>query len=165
MPIRVKKSFRRLVARPLVEARAFREIGAFVVQQIRTRTEGGRDVNGYPFRRLSPRYAEQKAKALGSTAANLSVSGRMLNALTVTDVTEKSVTVGFADTGASGKARGTFIQRSQAISARDKARWHNETGAGQAGVIREFIGLSKKDQTTIVQMLRDAVGRALRRSA
>jgi hypothetical protein len=43
----------------------------------------------------------------------------------------------------------TFIQRSRSASSEQKAIWHNVTGAGRSGVIREFFGLNQDDGTAI----------------
>lgn len=47
----------------------------------------------------------------------------------------------------------TFIQRSRAVSSEQKAIWHNVTGAGRRGVIREFFGLNEEDGTAITNGL------------
>ncbi len=161
MGVRFRKSWRTLLRGPLIDRSVMPEIGTFVVQQIRTRTEAGRDVRGYPFRALSQEYRARKQEALGSGDPDLTVSGRMLNALQVTQVSARQVTVGFADTGSSGRVTGTFIQRSRAVSATDKARWHNTDGAGRSRVIREFLGLSQADLRRVEQLVLASIDRAL----
>ncbi len=47
----------------------------------------------------------------------------------------------------------TFIQRSRSESSEQKAIWHNVTGAGPRGVIREFFGLDGDDKQTITETL------------
>jgi hypothetical protein len=43
----------------------------------------------------------------------------------------------------------TFIQRSRSESSEQKAIWHNVTGAGRSGTIREFFALGEDDETAI----------------
>jgi hypothetical protein len=43
----------------------------------------------------------------------------------------------------------TFIQRSRAVASEQKAIYHNVTGAGRSGVIRQFFGVSAADETTL----------------
>jgi hypothetical protein len=43
----------------------------------------------------------------------------------------------------------TFIQRSRAVSAEQKAIYHNVTGAGRRGVKREFFQLGTEDGEAI----------------
>jgi hypothetical protein len=55
-------------------------------------------MDGNPFRPYSAAYTRQKAEALGSASpVNLQASGRMLQGLIVTDVTDDSVTLSFKD--------------------------------------------------------------------
>lgn len=73
-----------------------REIGLLVRERVVRRTRAGTSATGAPFAPYSRGYAEQKAKALGGGGTvNLTVSGGMLNALQVLDVTDTSVTVGY----------------------------------------------------------------------
>jgi hypothetical protein len=51
----------------------------------------------------------------------------------------------------------TFIQRSRATSSEEKAIYHNVTGAGKSGVIREFFGASSDDQTVMVGELEQLI--------
>jgi hypothetical protein len=124
-------------------ARLMREIGEGLIGRIRIRTGKLVDANGQRFASLSPLYAAQKQKALGTSAPDLQVSGRMLNDMNVRPK-PGMVTISFLSGG--GKASGgTFIQRSRSIGAADKAFWHNESGAGRKRVIREFFGLDAAD--------------------
>lgn len=68
-----------------------REVGLLARETIRRRTAAGISVDGTPFAPYSPAYAKRK----GGTAVNLAVSGQMLNALQIVDVTETTVTLGF----------------------------------------------------------------------
>jgi len=73
-----------------------REIGLMVRERILRRTAEGRDESDAPFAAYSPKYAQLKAKELGDTGVNLQVSGAMLGAITITAVTDRSVTLGFS---------------------------------------------------------------------
>jgi hypothetical protein len=121
-----------------------REAGELLVRRIRTRTEAGTSVNGSAFRDYSPGYAAQKRAALGHSRVDLTVSGRMLNDMHVTSTTNKSATISFVSQGG-GAAGGTFIQRSRALGAADKALYNNPS--------REFFGASEEDEQAIADGL------------
>src|SRR5262245_20604537 len=72
-----------------------REVGLLARERILRRTAAGRDEHDAAFRPYSPGYAERKAKELGSAGVNLQVSGAMLNAITISEVTDDSVTLAF----------------------------------------------------------------------
>lgn len=62
------------------------------------------------------------------------------------------------------KARGvgaTMIQRSRSKSAEEKAEFHNITGAGRSGVIREFMGLNEDDVDVLTKVVEDGIDRLL----
>lgn len=121
-----------------------REVGDLLVRRIRTRTEGGKDVQGSAFRSYSPDYAEQKKQALGHNRVDLTVSGRMLNDMQVTETTKHSATISFVSQGGSSSG-GTLIQRSRAMGAADKALYNNPS--------REFFGASEEDEQAIADGL------------
>ena len=148
MSIVIRRNFGDLSALKLTAPELMREIGLMAARLIRTRPEHGLDVHGAAFQSLSDGYAKQKQKALGHSRADLQVSGRMLNDMQVTEVTENRATIGFISSGA-GSSRGTFIQRSRSVGANDKAFFHNEVGAGKSQVIREFFDLSEADADQI----------------
>lgn len=95
MPVVIKRTIPDLSREPLVTRETMREIGLLARERIIRRTIAGKDENGASFRAYSPEYAERKAKELGGGGVNLQVSGAMLNALTIVDVTDRSVTLGF----------------------------------------------------------------------
>lgn len=72
-----------------------REVGLLAREIIRRRTISGISADGTPFAPYSKSYALAKAKALGPGPVNLTVSGAMLNALQVVEVTDTTVTLGF----------------------------------------------------------------------
>jgi hypothetical protein len=78
------------------DAAIMREVGLLARETIRRRTARGISADGTPFRPYSPGYALAKAQQLGPGPVNLTVSGAMLNALQVVDVTDRSVTLGFS---------------------------------------------------------------------
>jgi len=84
---------------PMTDRELMREIGLMAREKILRRTASGVDSNGAPFTPYSEGYAKQKGKALGASAAgavNLQASGDMLNALTLTDVGDDYVEIGFS---------------------------------------------------------------------
>jgi phage gpG-like protein len=125
-------------------AEDMRDVGDFAVRRIRTRTESGKDVRGSAFKDYSPDYAAAKREALGHSRVDLTVSGRMLNDMQVTSVTNKTATISFVSQGG-GNSGGTFIQRSRAMGAADKAAFNNPS--------REFFGVSSEDEAAIVASL------------
>jgi hypothetical protein len=78
-------------------AEIMRELGLEVRELIRRRTLRGISADGTPFRPYAATYHQQKTKALGKASpVDLTVSGQMLNALQIVEVTDRSVTLGFA---------------------------------------------------------------------
>lgn len=73
-----------------------REVGLLARERILRRTAAGLDQNDSAFKPYSPAYAIAKAKELGYTGVNLQVSGGMLGAIVITEVTENKVTLGFS---------------------------------------------------------------------
>lgn len=131
MGIRVHSTGLSLDRLKLVDAGVMRELGDLAVEEIVTRTEGGHDYQGHPFQGYSPAYAKRKqryGKGLGTRTVNLRGIGpglRMLDAIGVTAVGPRKVTIGFRT---AEKATLAF--------------YHVESGAGKARVIRDFFGLS-----------------------
>lgn len=78
-----------------VDRGLMREVGLLARERIIRRTLSGKDQDGQPFQDYSPQYRERKAQELGAGTVNLQVSGAMLNGLTIVDVTDRSVTLGF----------------------------------------------------------------------
>jgi hypothetical protein len=74
----------------------------------------------------------------------------MLNDMQVTAVTDTSVEIGFASQGGSPGKGGTFIQRSRAVGAADKAFFHT---TGNHGIVRDFFGVSDEDEDLIVAFI------------
>lgn len=144
---------------PFLDAATMRDVGDLAIRMIRTRTEAGKDVTGAAFAPYTPGYAERRAKEGLGITPNLTVSGRMLNDMGVVAVAPGSVSIGFRSSGG-GPVRGkglTLIQRSRALGAEDKARFHDVLGAGASRTVRKFLGLTPQETETI----RDRVRRHL----
>lgn len=95
MSVTIRRTIPDLATMQLVDRADMRAIGLLAIERIRRRTLAGRDVHGQAFEPYSPGYRERKARELGVSGVNLAVSGAMLNALGVVDVTDSSVTIGF----------------------------------------------------------------------
>lgn len=95
----VQRNFGSLEHLKLVTPEMMRDIGLLAREMIVTRTRAGVDVDGQAFEPYSEGYAEAKRKALGTSAVNLTVSGGLLNDLTIVDVKveeeKASVTLGW----------------------------------------------------------------------
>jgi hypothetical protein len=127
---------------PTPGVEVMRELGTLAVTLILDRTRAGRDAEGMAFAPLSAGYAKAKAQAGLTPVADLTVSGGMLEGMRVTAVDDLSATIGFVSQGG-GAARGaTFIQRSRAVGAAEKAGFHCVDGAGRSKVKRDFFGLT-----------------------
>lgn len=72
------------------------EVGKLARERILRRTAEAVGVDGTPFQPYSAAYAVRKAKEVGAGPVNLQLSGSMLQALVITDVTDHSVTLGFS---------------------------------------------------------------------
>lgn len=151
MPMHVSFNLPRF--QPLVDQALLKDIGDYVVRVIRTRTEAGIDRTGKAFAPYTPGYAAKKAKeGLGGGTVNLTVSGRMLNDMAVTDMgmSPPRVTIGFRSSGGGTRGKGlSMIQRSRAVGAEGKARAHDVDGVGKSRTKREFLGLTDAEETTL----------------
>jgi hypothetical protein len=94
--VTVTRNFDSLVDLELVTRDDMRELGLLARERIVTRTREGLDANSAPFAPYSEGYAKQKQAALGHANVDLQVSGNMLNHLTIVDVDDDSVTLGWA---------------------------------------------------------------------
>lgn len=136
----------------IAPTKVMRAIGEGLLARIRQRTTSGRDAKGRPFAPLSPGYAVQKRKALGHGRADLQVSGRMFNDLIVRPQPRK-VSLTFAGGGGSSSGRGTFIQRSRAVSGATKAFGHQASGVGRRRVRRQFFDFARDDAAWVTRQL------------
>lgn len=80
----------------LVTVEDMRALGELARVAIVDRTRAGRAPDGVSWPPYSTGYAEVKAKELGASPVNLTVSGEMLNNLRVIEVTPRSVTLGWS---------------------------------------------------------------------
>lgn len=95
MPVIVTRNFAKLTTIAPTTQADMRDIGLLARERIWRRTRSGQGTEG-TFAAYSARYA--KAKQDGGASAspvNLTLSGAMLNAITVTVVDETTVTLGF----------------------------------------------------------------------
>jgi|ERR1041384_981831 hypothetical protein len=94
--VTVLRTFAPLTDLKFSNAAMMREIGLLARELIVRRTMAGQDATGASFQPYSAKYAEGKAKELGSAEpVNLTVSGGMLRNLQIVEVTENSVTLGW----------------------------------------------------------------------
>lgn len=96
MPVVVTLRGRPLADIPLTNRDLMREVGLLARERILRRTASGLDQDDAPFHPYSAAYALQKAKELGPGIVNLQVSGGMLGAIVILEITENSVTLGFS---------------------------------------------------------------------
>lgn len=113
--------------------RTARQIGRAIIEQIQLRTESGRDVNGQKFEKYSKEYAEKKGVSRDSV--DLLLTGSMLGNMQVVSSTKNTVTIGW---------------RGQKNN--NKAFNHNE---GETVPRREFLGLTRSDETQVFQKFKD----------
>lgn len=98
MAVTITRNFGPLANIPLTSKALMREVGLLARERIIRRTLSGRDQNDAPFHPYSPEYRATKAKELGGGGTvNLQVSGRMLQGLVLSEITETSVTLEFKD--------------------------------------------------------------------
>ena len=156
----VTRNFRSLETLGLSSEDLMHELGDLARRIIRTRTEAGIAVDGSAFVPLSDGYAMHKQRALGHQRADLTVSGRMLNDMGIVELTPDRVTLGFHSRG--GKASGgTFVQRSRAVGAADKANWHQIEGAGKSKVKRPFFDLSPAEEAELTAVVQTHLAQTL----
>jgi hypothetical protein len=92
--VTVSRNFQSLADLDLTKAEDMREIGLLMRERIVRRTQEGQGPDG-PFTPLSDGYAKQKQAALGTSRPDLTVSGNMLNDITIVAVDDDSVTLGW----------------------------------------------------------------------
>lgn len=90
--ITVKRNFAPLADLQITTKALMKEVGLLARERIIRRTISGQDEDERAFAGYSAGYAKLK----GSSQVNLQLSGGMLNAITITDVTDNSVTLGFS---------------------------------------------------------------------
>lgn len=96
MPVAIRKNFKPLAEIQLTTKDVMKEVGLLARERIVRRTLDGQDAHGAAFHPYSRGYAKTKTQALGSSKVNLQVSGAMLNAIVITELTDDSVTLGFS---------------------------------------------------------------------
>lgn len=93
--VTVTANFGSLKDLKLTTRELMKEIGLLARERIVRRTISGRDEDDQSFEPYSAAYAKRKAEELGGGGVNLQVSGAMLNAIVITELTDDSVTLGF----------------------------------------------------------------------
>lgn len=73
-----------------------KDVGLLARERVIRRTVAGLDEHEQSFAPYSAAYAERKAREVGSSRVNLQLSGAMLNAIVITELTDTSVTLGFS---------------------------------------------------------------------
>ena len=86
-----------------VRKEVWRNIGDAARSIIHEETQLGKDWDGKRFRKYSPLYKRTRKKAGYPVKPDLTVTGNMLNSLSVVRVSNRSVTVGFLDRPATGR--------------------------------------------------------------
>lgn len=158
MPVTVTSTVGKLAALPLSDQVLMAEVGQMGIRSIHSRTSAGTDVNGKAFQPLSEGYAKARTKqGLGSTS-NLTLSGAMLNAMTLAEVGTRMVTIGFMSGGGRGSSRGTLIQKSRSAGANFKATMH----MGDGRVERRFFDLNDADEQAITAAVARYLDRVIR---
>jgi hypothetical protein len=94
--VTIKANFGPLADLKLSSRELMKEIGLLARERIVRRTVSGRDERDAAFRPYSPGYAERKAREVGAGGVDLQLSGGMLNAITIVNLTDDSVTLGFS---------------------------------------------------------------------
>lgn len=95
MGVVIRNNMPRLTELKFTNRELMREIGLMAREAIIRRTLAGKDANGAAFQPYSASYAATKAKELGVSNPNLQVSGGMLRNLTIVDLTDTNVTLGW----------------------------------------------------------------------
>ena len=92
----VARNFPPLALIKFTDRAVMREVGLLVRERIVRRTRAGTSTDGKTFQPYSSGYAARKKKELGAGKVNLTLSGAMLNDITIVSVTDDSVTLGFS---------------------------------------------------------------------
>jgi hypothetical protein len=91
----VTRNFAKLDTIPLTDAATMRDVGLLARERIVRRTRAGKGTDNAPFEPYSADYRARKGKELGASHPNLTVSGTMLNDITILHVDNDTVTLGF----------------------------------------------------------------------
>lgn len=104
-------------------------IGQDIVRRIKRRTSSGLDISGNLFSSYSPHYEKRGT-------VNLSVSGSMLDGLTVLSTGPGFIRIGFVSQGSNDKAAWIQSPRGQKLGSQP---------------VREFVGISTGDLNNILE--------------
>ena len=120
------------------------EVADLVIERIVNRTDQGVDKDGKKFAKYSTSYKDSlDFKIAGKGPVNLQLSGDMLAAIEVLDLTSRSAVIGFEkgsdeNAKADGNIRGTY---------------GNPTPI--KGKARDFLGISEKDLLKIIKLVKN----------
>lgn len=92
----VTRNFGPLDQIPLTTKAIMREVGLLARERVVRRTRQGQTTDGGQMQPYSAGYAKRKAKELGTSMPNLTVSGAMLNDIILTDIQDDEVSLGFS---------------------------------------------------------------------
>lgn len=95
MGVKLTKNFGRLAELPLSSRAVVRELLLLARERVIRRTLAGQSAEGGAFAAYSPGYARAKQAALGTSRVNLQVSGRMLEDIVITELTDTRGALGF----------------------------------------------------------------------
>lgn len=94
MGVTVTRNFGPLTDIEFLSREDWERVGRMARERIVLRTRQGRDKDEQPFRPYSQGYAQVKARELGAGPVNLTLSGDLLNAITV-EADDTGVTLSF----------------------------------------------------------------------
>lgn len=92
----VSRNFGPLDQIKLTDKALMRDVGLMARERVVRRTRDGKGTENEALKPYSPGYAARKAKELGTTKPNLTVSGSMLNDIVITRVEDDEVDLGFS---------------------------------------------------------------------
>jgi phage gpG-like protein len=107
-----------------------------VKDNIILRTQAGKDFSYVPFKAYNKRYAAEHKK----TIVNLTLSGKMMNSITQKMINNNTIRLFFATK-----------------EEREKATFHNISGAGKNRKIREFFGVNENDEKLALKEYQAAI--------
>jgi hypothetical protein len=93
--VSVTRNFGALDKIPLTDKAIMRDVGLMARERIVRRTRQGQGTDNTPFQPYSEGYKKAKVGELGGGRVNLTVSGAMLNDITLIEVTADTVTIGY----------------------------------------------------------------------
>lgn len=91
---------------PLLSGTDREIVGQLIIERIQDRTEAGQNIDGERFQRYSPGYTSYLQRIGAATGVDLTLTGEMLNSISILSHSQGSITIGLeAGTEAGEKAR------------------------------------------------------------